>query len=558
MRWSCSAVSFGPRVRSTPRSRPSASARGRVVADASRPRPPRRLSPRIGSLQLPRGAPLGDRGRALGRERERRRHQRPAFRRQGRRPACFRPRRPQGGGRGARRTGIRSGRACGRSRSGCGRRGTHVPCVAGLPRREGRRHRGRGLPAPRAGGHRGRTRRLRPDRRRDALRLPRLRGGHRGPGRRRVPPRCAGARRLDRRSRRRPHRVEASRQPRADLPGDGEPVGRPEAAVKVAVLGGGSWGTALAAHLVRAGNGVRLWAREPEIARRIREACENPRYLPGVVLPAGLGATTDLREAADGAETVLVVVPSEFCRGVYRALRPLVAPGVALVSATKGIEPDSLARMTEVAAAEAPGHRLAVLSGPSFALEVAREQPTAVVVASRDIGLAESLQRALSTRAFRAYSTDDVVGVELAGALKNVVAIAAGIIDGLGHGHNTVAALITRGLAEVTRLAVALGGRADTLAGLAGLGDLVLTCTGALSRNRRLGQALGRGRSLAEAVQETAMVAEGVRTTLAACALAERAGVDMPISLAMKAVLYGGKSPREAVEELMLRSLKRE
>jgi glycerol-3-phosphate dehydrogenase (NAD(P)+) len=211
-----------------------------------------------------------------------------------------------------------------------------------------------------------------------------------------------------------------------------------------------------------------------------------------------------------------------------------------------------------VAAEEAPGHPLAVLSGPSFALEVARGEPTTVVVASGEAAVAESVQRAVSGRTFRAYTSDDVPGVELAGALKNVIAIAAGILDGLGHGHNTAAALITRGLAEITRLSVALGGRADTLAGLAGLGDLVLTCTGALSRNRQVGHALGSGRSLAEITASTPMVAEGVRTTLAACALAERAGIEMPIARQMRAVLYEGKPPRAALEDLMLRSLKRE
>jgi glycerol-3-phosphate dehydrogenase (NAD(P)+) len=214
--------------------------------------------------------------------------------------------------------------------------------------------------------------------------------------------------------------------------------------------------------------------------------------------------------------------------------------------------------MTEVAAEEAPGHPLAVLSGPSFALEVARAQPTTVVVASSEPAVAERVQRVVSSETFRAYTSDDVIGVELAGALKNVIAIAAGIVTGLGYGHNTVAALITRGLAEMSRLVVALGGRADTLAGLAGLGDLVLTCTGALSRNRQVGQALGAGRSLAEAISSTHMVAEGVRTALAACALADRAGVELPIAREMKAVLHEGKDPRTALTDLMLRSLKRE
>jgi len=328
--------------------------------------------------------------------------------------------------------------------------------------------------------------------------------------------------------------------------------------VKLAVLGGGSWGTALSAHLARSSHDVRLWLRTPEMARAINERHENPAYLPGVALPAGLQATTDLRAAVSGVDTAFVVIPSEYCRAVYRELRSAAPPGLVLVSATKGIETDTLDRMTEVAAREAPVHPLAVVSGPSFALEVAHGQPTTVVVASSDLAVAESVQRVLSTRAFRAYSSDDVIGVEVAGALKNVIAIAAGIIDGLGYGHNTVAALITRGLAEMTRLAVALGGRADTLSGLAGLGDLVLTCTGGLSRNRRVGQALGSGRSLADATSGTPMVAEGVRTTLAACALADRAGIEMPIASQMRAVLYEGKPPRVAVDELMLRTLKRE
>jgi glycerol-3-phosphate dehydrogenase (NAD(P)+) len=328
--------------------------------------------------------------------------------------------------------------------------------------------------------------------------------------------------------------------------------------VRLAVLGGGSWGTALAAHLARSGHDVRLWMREEALARTINERRENAAYLPGIALPAGLTATTDLAAAASRAESLFVVIPSEFCRSIYRQLRPVAPEGTVLVSATKGIETGTLSRMTEVAAAEAPGHPLAVVSGPSFALEVAQGQPTTVVVAAVDLAVAEAVQRALSTRTFRAYSSDDVVGVEVAGALKNVIAIAAGIIDGLGYGHNTVAALITRGLAEMTRLAVALGGRADTLSGLAGLGDLVLTCTGALSRNRRLGQALAAGRPLAEVTAGTNMVAEGVRTTLAACALADRTGIEMPIARQMDAVMYHGKSPRDAVEELMLRSLKRE
>ncbi len=328
--------------------------------------------------------------------------------------------------------------------------------------------------------------------------------------------------------------------------------------MKVAVLGGGSWGTALAAHAVRAGHATRLWLRDPALARTIRETRENPRYLRGVALPEGLETGTELAWAVEGAGFVLVVTPSEFCRPLYRRLRDLLPPEAQLVSATKGLELDTVRRMSEVAAEEIATHPVSVLCGPSFALEVAQGQPTAVVVAAAAAARAEAVQRMLSTRAFRAYSSEDLVGAELAAALKNVIAIAAGIVDGLGYGQNTQAALITRGLAEMSRLAVAQGGAPETLAGLAGLGDLVLTCTGGLSRNRRLGQALGAGRSLDDARATTPMVAEGVRTTLAACTLAERSGIEMPIAQQMREVLYHGKPPRAAVEDLMMRSLKRE
>ena len=328
--------------------------------------------------------------------------------------------------------------------------------------------------------------------------------------------------------------------------------------MKTAVLGGGAWGSALACELARGGHDVTLWAREPSVAREIEERRSNTSYLPGVALPSGIAATSRLEEATRGAETIAIVVPSEFYRGVLRELAALVAEDAVLVSATKGLELDTLLRMSEVASAELPGRTLLALSGPSFALEVARGQPTAVVLASQDLAAAERLQRALSSRSLRVYASSDVIGVELGGALKNVIAIAAGIVDGLGYGHNTVAALITRGLAEISRLAIAQGGRAETLAGLAGLGDLVLTCTGSLSRNRSLGQALGRGQTLEQALSGTRQVVEGVRTTLAACALGERAGIELPIALQMRDVLQRGKPPREAVEQLMLRTLKRE
>ncbi len=328
--------------------------------------------------------------------------------------------------------------------------------------------------------------------------------------------------------------------------------------MNVTVLGGGSWGTALAAHLVRAGHALRLWVREAALAREIGERHENARYLPGVELPAGIRAGTDLASSLEGAAFVLVVIPSEFCRGLYHRLAPLLPKEAQVVSATKGLELDTRLRMSEVAAEEIRDWPVSVLCGPSFALEVAQGQPTAVVVAAKEMARAEVVQRMLSTQTLRAYSSDDVVGAELAAALKNVIAIAAGIVDGLGYGKNTEAALITRGLAEMTRLAVALGGSPETLSGLAGLGDLVLTCTGGLSRNRRLGQALGAGKTLDEARAMTPMVAEGVRTTLAACALAEQASISMPIAAQMREVLYRGKAPRSAVLELMMRSLKRE
>jgi glycerol-3-phosphate dehydrogenase (NAD(P)+) len=326
--------------------------------------------------------------------------------------------------------------------------------------------------------------------------------------------------------------------------------------MRTTVVGGGAWGTALASQCARAGLPVRFWVLEPDVAQAVNERRENPVYLPGATLPDGLRATTRLDQAVADAETVLVVVPSEYCRGIYRQINHLAPAGAILVSATKGLEVDTLLRMSQVAAAEAPGHPVAALSGPSFALEVARALPTAVVVASEDHSVAEAVQKPLSTRSFRVYSSEDVAGVELAGALKNVIAIAAGIVDGLGYGHNTEAALITRGLAEIGRLAVAEGARPDTLAGLAGLGDLVLTCTGGLSRNRTVGTRLGQGQTLAQA--SAGMHPEGVRTTLAACSLAERRGIEMPIARQMKAVLYEGKHPRAAVDELMLRSLKRE
>ncbi len=323
------------------------------------------------------------------------------------------------------------------------------------------------------------------------------------------------------------------------------------------VIGAGAWGTALAAQLARAQSRVSLFGRDTGTLREIAERRSNSRYLPDHLLPSGIRVCADLGSALVEAEAIFVAVPSKQARAVYRQIAAL-RQDTLLVSATKGLDIETLQRMSEVAAAEVPGGRVAVISGPSFAAEVVAGLPTAVVVAAASGEDARLLQRALSTPSFRCYTSDDVVGVELAGALKNVIAIAAGIIDGLGLGHNTTAALVTRGLAEMSRLALACGGRQETLAGLAGLGDLVLTCTGDLSRNRRLGRLLGRGLSVAAALDETGALAEGVGTTRAALKLSRGAEIEMPIVEQMYAVLYEGRSPREALEELMLRSLKRE
>ncbi len=325
----------------------------------------------------------------------------------------------------------------------------------------------------------------------------------------------------------------------------------------IAVIGGGSWGTALAMHLARAVGAVRLWAREPEVVEGIRARRRSPWYLADLDIPAGVEATTELGDAVRDVSLVIVAVPSEFFAATLDGLPPVPA-GVPVVSATKGFDPERHVRMTEVLVERLPGARVAALSGPTFAREVALGRPTAAVVASRDDALAGVLQRQLGAREFRLYANRDVVGVETGGALKNVMAIATGIADGLGLGENARAALITRGLAEMTRLAVALGGQAATLAGLAGLGDLVLTCTGSLSRNRQLGMALARGESAAEVERETRMIAEGVRTVTSALALARKHAVAMPICEEVGAVLFAGKPPADALASLLERPLRRE
>jgi glycerol-3-phosphate dehydrogenase (NAD(P)+) len=327
----------------------------------------------------------------------------------------------------------------------------------------------------------------------------------------------------------------------------------------IAVVGAGSWGTALAVHLAGPGRTVRLWARESELVKEMREKRHNPWFLPGVAFPSSLLPSGDMEETLRGAEMVLSVAPSHGTRSVMRMAAPFMEASATVISATKGLEVETLLRVSEVIAQEVGDSRsIVVLSGPSFAVEVTRQLPTAVSVASRDATVAERVQAEFRARYFRLYASTDVVGVEIGGALKNVIAIAAGVVEGLGLGHNALAGLITRGLAEITRLACALGGRRETLAGLSGLGDLVLTCTGVHSRNRLVGYELAKGRPLEEILGSMRMVAEGVKTTGAALALGMSCGVELPIAAQMTEVLAGRKDPRAAVEELMLRPQKSE
>ena len=321
----------------------------------------------------------------------------------------------------------------------------------------------------------------------------------------------------------------------------------------VAIVGAGSWGTALAIHLGRRGAPARLWARDADLAREIVRRGENPRYLPGVSIPARVTATGDAGAALKGAPIVVFAVPSQYARDTLLSLRAHLDGDAIIVSATKGMEAERGYRMSELLAELAPSHPVAVLSGPSFAREVALGRPTALVAASMRLEVARVAQRALAGPALRIYTNGDVLGVELAGALKNVIAIAAGLSDSLALGENARAALVTRGLAEMTRLGVALGASARTFAGLAGLGDLVLTATGSLSRNRALGLAVGQGRSLREAEAATPMVAEGVRTVTAALRLAREAGVPMPICTAVAAVLFEGVPVADALAGLLAR-----
>src|SRR5580704_5002545 len=333
---------------------------------------------------------------------------------------------------------------------------------------------------------------------------------------------------------------------------------------EIAIIGAGAWGTALSIVLGRAGtHRIRLWAHEKDVCESIANHRINDKFLPLQPIPSSVTPRNDLAETLSDAEIVVSVMPSQHCRQLFQKMKPHLRPETMIVSATKGLEENSLLRMTEVIAQviqpDGPKPRIGALSGPSFALEAARGDPTAVAVASRDSELARTIQQEFSNASFRVYTNEDPVGVELGGALKNTIAIAAGVCSGLGLGHNSVAGLITRGLAEMTRLVVACGGKAETRAGLAGLGDLVLTCPGRLPRNRSVGVELGRGKTLPEILAGMhGMVAEGVFTTTAAMGLAKARSVEMPITAQMYAILHEGKAPLAAMHDLMTRSSKSE
>lgn len=324
----------------------------------------------------------------------------------------------------------------------------------------------------------------------------------------------------------------------------------------ISVIGAGSWGTALANLLAHKGHQVCLWSYEEPLAEQMRQQRENPLYLPGIQLAENLQFSSDLQQAVTDWPILLLVSPSQALRGLLRQMRPFLMPRSLLICASKGIENDSLMLMSDVVAAEVPATLkadFAMLSGPSFAKEVAQQMPTAVVAAADDLAIAQRVQALFNTDTFRVYSQRDPIGVELGGAMKNVIALAAGISDGLGFGHNTRAGLITRGLAEIARLGKAMGADPSTFAGLAGMGDLVLTCTGDLSRNRTVGLELGRGKPLQQILAEMTMVAEGVKTTLSAYQLAQQVGVEMPITEQTYQILYQGKDCRRAVTDLMMR-----
>ncbi|MBN1587411.1 MAG: NAD(P)-dependent glycerol-3-phosphate dehydrogenase [Candidatus Omnitrophica bacterium] len=336
----------------------------------------------------------------------------------------------------------------------------------------------------------------------------------------------------------------------------------PDSKGKIGVIGDGGWGTTLALLLDQKGVPCELWSHDPEYVGLMREKGQNPKFLPGIDLPASLSITDNLKQVVSGADAVIVAVPSAFLPRVMDRLFQDLGHGAEspppLVSVAKGLEEDSCLRMTEVIERIFPHTRVAALSGPTLALEIARGLPASAVVASKDAAFATQIQKAVSTEKFRLYTSEDVVGVELGGALKNVIAIAAGIADGLGFGVNAKSALVSRGLAEITRLGVAMGARAETFAGLSGVGDLVTTCTSTLSRNHTLGEGIGQGKSLQEMTARTEMVTEGVHNTLQAVSLAGRFGVEMPIAQQVSEVLFRGKDPRQAVVDLMTRSYKTE
>jgi glycerol-3-phosphate dehydrogenase (NAD(P)+) len=334
---------------------------------------------------------------------------------------------------------------------------------------------------------------------------------------------------------------------------------------RIAIIGAGAWGTGLSIILGRQGlHQIRLWAHEQEVCDSIAATRINRIFLPQQPIPQCVTATSSLEHVLQDADTVISVMPSQHCRSLFMEMRPYLHHRMLFVSATKGLEPETLLRMTEVITAVFASEggffpRVGALSGPSFALEAARGDPTALTIASSDGELARIVQKEFSDTRFRLYTNDDVTGVELGGALKNIIAMAAGVCGGLGFGHNSIAALITRGLAEITRLVIACGGRSETMAGLAGLGDLVLTCTGELSRNRSVGLELGRGRKLPDIIAAMhGMVAEGISTTQAAAGLAHAHGIEMPITQQMYAILHHRKSPTTAINELMARTVKSE
>jgi len=327
------------------------------------------------------------------------------------------------------------------------------------------------------------------------------------------------------------------------------------------VIGGGSWGSAVALHLGRNNIKTRIWIREQEVLQQVERHRENKTFLPGAVFPETVFFTNDIIQAVAGATFVFIAVPSKYCREIYDRLAGVLNSDQIIISLTKGIEKDSLKRMSKLMTEVFSPHftpTITTLSGPSFALEVAKSYPTAVVVASQNEAAAKAVQRLLSNSYFRVYTSDDIIGVELAGALKNVMAISAGILDGLNFGSNSIAALITRGLAEMARLGIELGAKKETFPGLAGIGDLVLTCTGSLSRNRYVGYELGRGKSLEEIVKSMKMVAEGITTTMSARQMAQQYKIEMPICEQVYNILYENKEPRTALQELMMRRLKDE